>query len=547
MTDRPVETDPGDLAAVAAYDERFAAFVAELNRLHIEYGAPSYGEICGAAQVFKLPKAGITDLLTGKRLPSMSFLLEFVRVVSNPLPVDGRTPRGHKAHPELIEHWRRRWVELKALNRQVQSPLGRLRNAGKQLVEEAERAAAEKAGAAEEQARQIRSRAEAEAAAVLEEARRQAAHLVEEAEARAESVRAEAERARAEAIRVAVARSAEADRLLRTAREEAEAVRRAAQTEAQEIVDEGRRVSRLRTPAALRELREAAERITGTHLPELLRTITTDRLPEQGGSLTLPSVGLHGRDDVGRLARCFDTLHHGLATLAAEQALRFDTTNTVFTTLSRRTAGLVQRQLSLLDELERSEPEQEQLDGLFELDHLATRMRRNCENMLILAGEESGRRWKRPVPLVDVFRAAAGEVDQYQRIDIAAVPEIEVVGAAVTDLVHLLAELLENAASYSHPGTTVQVTARALPDGQVMVGVLDEGIGIAFDEVVALNDRLAHPAPVDLSVSRRTGLFVVGRLAGRHGVRVWLTPAETGGVIASVVLPAELVEAEGPA
>ncbi len=539
MAERPAETDPGDLAAVAAYDERFAAFVDDLNRLHIEYGAPSYGEICGAAQVFKLTKAGIADLLTGKRLPAVNFLLEFVRVVSNPLPVDGRTPRGHKAHPELIDRWRRRWVDLRSLNRQVKAPLGRIRNAGKQLVEEAERTAAQRIGAAEEQARQIRSRADAEAAFVLEEARQQAGRLLEEAEAHAEGVRAEAERARAEATRVAVARTAEAERHVRTAREEAEAVRRAAHTEAQEIVDEGRRVSRLRTPTALRELREAAEQITRTHLPELLRALTTDRLWEQG-SLKLPSVGLHGRDDVGRLARCFDTLHHGLATLAAEQALRFGTSNAAFISLSRRSAVLVHRQLTLLDALECRVPEQEQLQGLFELDHLATRMRRHFETALILAGAEP-RRWARPVPLINVLRAATSEVEEYQRIDIAAVPEAEVASRGVTDVIHLLAELLENATLFSPPSCRVQATAHGLPDGRLVIEVVDSGLGMSSETFVAFNRHLADAVPVDPSVSDSMGFLVVGRIALRHGIQVRLAPADTGGTVASVVLPADLV------
>ncbi|WP_030055399.1 MULTISPECIES: sensor histidine kinase [Streptomyces] len=561
MAERPAETDPGDLAAVAAYDERFAAFVDDLNRLHIEYGAPSYGEICGAAQVFKLTKAGIADLLTGKRLPAVNFLLEFVRVVSNPLPVDGRTPRGHKAHPELIDRWRRRWVDLRSLNRQVKAPLGRIRNAGKQLVEEAERTAAQRIGAAEERARETRARAEVEAAFVLEEARQQAAGLVEEArqeaarlvegieayaegarakvDAEARRVRAEAERVRAEATRVAVARTAEADRLLRAAREEAEGVRLGARAEAQEIVDEGRRVSRLRTPTALRELRGTAEQIIETYLPLLLRAIATGQLLGPG-SLKIPSVGLHGRDDVGLLARCFDTLLHELATVAAEQTRRFGNTHAVFTNLSRRSAGLVHRQLTLLDALERQEPEQEQLEGLFKLDHLATRMRRHCETALILAGAEP-RRWARPVPLINVLRAATSEVEEYQRIDIAAVPEAEVASRGVTDVIHLLAELLENATLFSPPSCRVQATAHGLPDGRLVIEVVDSGLGMSSETFVAFNRHLADAVPVDPSVSDSMGFLVVGRIALRHGIQVRLAPADTGGTVASVVLPADLV------
>ncbi|MFE4971091.1 ATP-binding protein [Kitasatospora sp. NPDC056651] len=570
MADRPAGPDPEDLAAAAAYDERFAAFVDDLNRLHIEYGARSYGDICAAAQVFKLTKAGLADLLTGKRLPSVDFLVEFVRVVSNPVPADASQPRGHKANPELIDHWRRRWVDLRTLNRQVQSPLGRIRNATRLMVEEAARTAEGTIAAAEEDARQVGSRAEAEAAVVLEAgreqatrlveaAREQAARLVEEAreqaaflrgeanlhahDVRSEAdldsrhLRSEAERARAEATRVAVARTAEADRRLRAATREAETIRQAAHAEAQEIVDEGRRVSRLRTPAALRELREAAEKIIGTRLPELIRTITSGDLRELD-ALTLPSVGLHGRDDVGRLARCVDTLHRELGTLAVEQALLRGSTTEVCIDLSRRTSGLIHRQLQLLEEMERHEAARDQLAGLFQLDHLATRMRRYCENLLVLAGADPGRRRAGSAPLVDAIRAAASEVEQYERIELAAVPSVEVAGRVVNDLVHLLAELLENAATFSHPQTRVRVTGHALPDGRVLVEIHDTGIGLSPDDLTDINEHLAEPPTVDVTVAGRLGLFVVGRLSLRHGVRVQLRPSDTGGTTALVMLPA---------
>ncbi|MFD8783144.1 ATP-binding protein [Kitasatospora sp. NPDC059599] len=562
MADGPVEPDPGDLAVAAAYDERLAAFVDDLNRLHIEHGAPSYGEICGAADVFKLTKAGITDLLTGKRLPSMNFLLEFVRVISNPLPADTGKPRGHRAHPELVDHWRRRWVDLRALNRQVQSPLGRVRNATKHLVETAARTARDTTDEAEEQARQLRSRAEAEAAFVLQEARQQSARLVEDARQEgarllaeagqksarllaeagqlANGVRADGNRARAEATRVAQERTAEADRLLSAAREGAEDVRKAAHAEAQAIVDEGRRASRLRTPAALRELREAAERITDAHLPELVRTITGGG-PREPGGLTVPSVGLHGRDDVGRLARCFDTLHRELAALAAQQAVLVGVTNAMLVSLARRSGGLVRRQLSLLDDLERRQSDRGQLSQLFELDHLATRMRRSCENLLVVAGADPGPRRTRSVPLVDVLRGAAGAVEQYTRIEVVGVPSAEVVGRAADDLLHLFAELLENGTVFSSPHTVVQATGRALPDGCVLVEIHDLGIGVHSDDCAEINERLADPPPLDASVPGRMGLFVISRLAFRHDVRVRLKPNARGGTTASVTLPAALV------
>ncbi|MFD8703732.1 ATP-binding protein [Kitasatospora sp. NPDC059648] len=515
MADRSAGPDPADLAAAAAYDERFAAFVEDLNRLHIEHGAPSYGEICGAADVFKLTKAGLADLLTGKRLPAMNFLLEFVRVVSNPLPVDGRKPRGHKAHPELIDHWRRRWVDLRTLNRQLQSPLGRVRNATKLLVETAERTAEEAVGAAEEHARQLRSRAEAEAAFVLEEARQQAARLVGEAAERAEAVRAEAERVR----------------------EEAEGVRRSACADAQEIVEEGRRLSFRTTSGALRELRETVEKISESQLPELIERITSGRVPENGHDLRLPSVGIHGRDSVGRLARCFESVMR----LAVEQALLRGSSESVLANLSRRGQRLIQRQLGLLAELERRETDPERLADLFKLDHLAARVRRNGENLLVLTGEDRGGRWTRPVPLVDVLGAAASEVEHHERIELLAVPSAEVAGRVVDDLVHLLVELLENATSFSRPQSFVPVVAHVLPDGRVLVEIHDTGIGFSPDDLGEINERLANPPIVDASVSRRMGLFVVGRLALRHGIRVQLRP-RSDGTTALVMIPVDLLK-----
>ncbi|MER7671993.1 ATP-binding protein [Kitasatospora sp. NPDC096128] len=524
--------------AAAAYDGQLAAFVDDLNRLHIEFGAPSYGEICAAADVFKLTKAGITDLLTGKRLPSMNFLLEFVRVVSNPLPVDATKPKGHRAHPELIELWRRRWVDLRALNRQLQAPLGRIRNATKLLVETAERTAAETIGSAEAHAWQLRSWAEAEAAHLVEEARQQVARLLGEATEQANAVRAEAERIRAEAVQSAGARAAEADRRATAARQEAEEVRRSARAEAQGIVDEGRRVSRLRTPAALRELREAAEKLAEEQVPELIRTITTGRLQETVSGLVFPSVGLYGRDDVGRLAHCFDEL----VRFAVKQALLHRNATEIFGDLSRRNQLLTHRQLLLLSELEGREADPERLTDLFKLDHLATRLRRNTENSLMFAGAV-GRRRTGPVPLLDVFRAAAGEAESYERIGVGAeaVPPVEVAGPAVNDLVHLLAELLDNATVFSPPYAQVRTAAHALPDGRVLIEIHDAGIGLSSDGLAEINELLTNP-PLVNTASGGMGLFVVGRLSLRHDIRVQLTPSDSGGTTALVMLPGSLVQ-----
>ncbi|MFB7472655.1 ATP-binding protein [Kitasatospora sp. NPDC056184] len=550
--DGPTGIDPVDLATVEAYDARLAVFVDDLNHLHIEYGARSYGEICGASETRRLTKAGIADLLNGKRLPRVDFLLEFVRVVSNPFPVDGEKPRGYKADPALIEHWRRRWVDLKALNRQIQSPLSRIRNATKQLIEDAARAAETTTGTAEEHARGVRSAAEAEAALLLADARQRAARLLNAADERAAVVRTEAEsearRIREEASEVLAAATREAvervdgaDLVLRGARTEAETVRRTAQAEAERLVDEVRRSGRLRTSAALRALREHAEHLTERELPALAKRFAGDPAWLTETALTVPSAGIHSRDDVGRLARCFDILYRDLVSLAAEQALLRGNINAMSTALARRAQLLAHRQLTLLDALERRDTDPALLTELHTLDHLATRMRRHHETLLVLTGAAPGRRWTRPVPLVDVIRAAASEVEHYERVEHTDVPPAEVADAAVTDLTHLLAELLENATEFSHPKTRVRVTGHALPDGRVLVEIHDSGLGLGSGDLAEINERLANPPTVDVSVPHRMGLFVVGHLALRHDIRVQLRPGLNGGAVALVMLPARTV------
>ncbi|NYI06568.1 nitrate- and nitrite sensing domain-containing protein [Allostreptomyces psammosilenae] len=290
----------------------------------------------------------------------------------------------------------------------------------------------------------------------------------------------------------------------------------------------------------MRVLRSSALDISRNRLPELVERLSQSD-PERVDT-TIKPIPLHGRDEIGEVARAFDGVHREAVRLAAEQSLLRNNVNAIFTNLSRRNQGLVERQLALITDLENNEADPEQLESLFRLDHLATRMRRNGENLLVLAGEEPGRRWTQPVPLLDVVRAAASEVEQYERVELVNVPETEVTGAAVNDLVHLLAELLENATTFSAPNTTVHVNGTPLPDGRMLIEIQDQGIGLPADEVEPINERLAKPPVIDVSVSRRMGLFVVGRLAARHGVRVQLRPASDGrGTTALVMIPASVV------
>ncbi|MGW1257297.1 nitrate- and nitrite sensing domain-containing protein, partial [Streptomyces sp. NPDC002513] len=291
---------------------------------------------------------------------------------------------------------------------------------------------------------------------------------------------------------------------------------------------------------SLRRLQETATKVAQDRLPELVKQLSES--DPQDVDTSVESVGVHSRDEIGRVAAAFDDVHREAVRLAAEQALLRGNVNAMFTNLSRRSQGLIQRQLSLISELESREADPDQLSSLFKLDHLATRMRRNGENLLVLAGEEPGRRWTRPVPLVDVLRAAASEVEQYERIELAAVPTTEVAGRVVNDLVHLLAELLENATSFSSPQTKVKVTGHALPDGRVLIEIHDTGIGLSPEDLAQINERLASPPTVDVSVSRRMGLFVVGRLSQRHGIRIQLRPSDSGGTTALVMLPVDVAQ-----
>ncbi|QGV78311.1 sensor histidine kinase [Streptomyces ficellus] len=295
---------------------------------------------------------------------------------------------------------------------------------------------------------------------------------------------------------------------------------------------------------SMSRLRSAAFGIAEQRLPMLVDQLSrTD--PGRVDTRVQP-IPIDSQDEIGEVARAFDQVHREAVRLAAEQALLRGNVNAIFTNLSQRNQSLIEGQLTLITELENNEADPDQLENLFRLDHLATRMRRNGENLLILAGEEPGRRWNQPVPLVDVLRAASSEVEQYERIELTGVPESEIHGQAVTDLVHLLAELLENATTFSSPQTKVRVTATRLPDGRVMIEIHDKGIGLTAEDFADINHKLANPPTVDAAISQRMGLFVVGRLADRHGIRVQLRPSgEQAGTTSLVMLPDAITHGGG--
>ncbi len=285
-------------------------------------------------------------------------------------------------------------------------------------------------------------------------------------------------------------------------------------------------------------LKRTALDVADRRLPEAMARIRDGELPETA----VEPVPVGTREEIGQVARAFDEVHSQAVRLAGEQAQLRANVNDIFVNLSRRTQGLVERQLKLIDRLESGEQDPQQLDNLFQLDHLATRMRRNSENLLVLAGTDAANRSGRPVRLVDVLRAAVSEVEQYQRLVLQQPPAVLVLGRTASDLVHLLAELLDNATQFSPPDSHVMVSSDFAADGSVSIEVADRGVGMTEAELVEANHRLAAPPVVDASVSRRMGLYVVGRLAGRHGIEVQLRRGDGDvGVWASVIMPSRLV------
>ncbi len=246
---------------------------------------------------------------------------------------------------------------------------------------------------------------------------------------------------------------------------------------------------------------------------------------------------VRSNDEFGQVTEAFNAVHLEAVRTAAEQAALRSSVATMFVNLARRSQILVDRLIGHLDRLERGEQDPDRLSELFQLDHLATRMRRNDENLLVLAGADSTRIQREPAALMDVLRAAQSEVEHYTRVDFIIIDQdIEIAAHAVNDLVHLVAELFDNATAFSPPDTSIRVEARRLGE-RGLLRVEDRGIGMSPDQYADLNERLATPPMVDVAVSRMMGLVVVARLAARHGVQVELQPATDRGTVADVLLP----------
>ncbi|MCS7481874.1 nitrate- and nitrite sensing domain-containing protein [Umezawaea endophytica] len=293
----------------------------------------------------------------------------------------------------------------------------------------------------------------------------------------------------------------------------------------------------------LRVLRRTALDVARNRLPEAIQRIRQHRDPELAAEEALFRVPINTTEEVGQVARAFDAVQREAVRLAVEQVALRANVNDMFINLSRRSQALVERQIGVIDRLEQDEQDPDQLASLFELDHLATQMRRNSENLLVLSGTTVNRRVTRPVPVSEVLGAAVSEVEKYARIQIAPGPEIKVQGRVVNDLAHLIAELLDNATAFSKPTTKVTVRATETRRGEIAIRIHDRGVGMQEDDIDEANHKLNEPPEVDVSVAREMGLYVVGQLAKRHEIRVTLSNNDDieGGVTAQVVLPVSLL------
>jgi len=289
----------------------------------------------------------------------------------------------------------------------------------------------------------------------------------------------------------------------------------------------------------LRELRRVANDVALERLPRVVERLAETQDVDKVALESAPPLTVHSRDEIGQVASAFNAVHQVAVRIATEQAALRKSIGDMFLNLARRSQGLIDRQLELIDELEKSEADPDALEDLFRLDHLATRMRRNAEDLIVLSGAEPARRWSQPVTLVDVVRAALAEVEDYNRVELLSIDDVGISGHAVSDVVHLLAELIENATSFSPPGTKVQIAGQPVSNGYVLE-VEDRGLGMSDEELVEANERLANPPAVDFALSRMLGLYVVGKLAQRYHIRVQLRHSWYGGVTALVLLPPNL-------
>ncbi|MEV5127683.1 nitrate- and nitrite sensing domain-containing protein [Streptomyces decoyicus] len=298
-------------------------------------------------------------------------------------------------------------------------------------------------------------------------------------------------------------------------------------------------------------LRKAAHDVSGVRLPSVMRRLAAG---EQVDVETEAPRLEFGPDETGQVGQALHTLQRAAIEAAVKQAEMRRGVSEVFVNLARRSQVLLHRQLTLLDAMERRTEDTDELADLFRIDHLTTRMRRHAEGLVILSGAAPSRQWRKPIQLMDVVRAAVAEVEDYERIEVRRLPRLAVDGPAVSDLTHLIAELLENATVFSPPHTAVQVLGERVANGFTLE-IHDRGLGMTPDLLLEANLRLAETPEFELSDTDRLGLFVVSRLAQRQDVRVSLQPSPYGGTTAVVFLPGRILtestaggrEDDGPA
>ena len=290
----------------------------------------------------------------------------------------------------------------------------------------------------------------------------------------------------------------------------------------------------------VRSITERAHHVAQEQLPALVEALRDPR--EDAVLPSIPPIRDRGADEVGDLARSFSAMQSTLEHVAAQQVetLRKGVAE-MFVTLARRNRSLIDRQLALIDELESDEEDPAALADFYRLDHMATRMRRNAESLLVLAGSEPPRTWRTPLGIDDVVRAAIGEIEDYRRVDVLTLETVRLKGAVVADLSHLLSELIENAAQFSPPQTRVRVSGHFHEEGYLLT-VSDRGVGIPQSRLIELNDLLDHPPVIGLALEPTLGLYVVAMLAKRHGIRVRLV-AGAPGISAKLLVPPALYEA----
>ena len=282
-----------------------------------------------------------------------------------------------------------------------------------------------------------------------------------------------------------------------------------------------------------------AQRSADEQLPQLLERLRSGETP--ASARQKPQSRPQPRNaEIARALAAIGSLEQTAVGAAAREAGLRNGLRQVFVSLARRNQSLLQRQLRLIDALEHKAPDSAALADLFALDHLTTRMRRHAESLAILSGAAPGRSWTEPVPIIDVIRAAMAEVEDYRRVTVLTTSEDAVAAPAVADMIHLLAELVENATMFSPSGTRVEIRAERVANG-FAVEVDDRGLGIEPAQLAEINQQLAEPPDFDLANADRLGLFVGAKLAARHGVRVSLRRSPYGGTTAIVLLPTSII------